>query len=184
MSLERFIFEMISGAVIFTALGCGFFLASEKTIPRLEKLCRNRIIGLLIALPALISCIPHAQIVAPGILQNQAVLWFLALAIPVLSYFYIDAYAARAIGGAIIILAYDLIHIAYEEALTGAAVFTIAAWIFGFAGIWISGKPCALRDWFRAAARKRNFKAFAAAVSIFCAVLFLTALFTGFSKLQ
>ena len=184
MSLERFIFEMLSGAVIFTALGCGFFIASEKTIPLLEKLCRNKIIGLIIALPALISCIPHAQIVAPGILQNQAVLWFLALAIPVLSYFYIDSYAARAIGGAIIILAYDLIHIAYEEAFTGAALFTVAAWIFGFAGIWISGKPCALRDWFRLAARNRNFKALATAVSIFCAVLFLTALFTGSSKLQ
>lgn len=184
MSLERFIFEMISGAVIFTALGSGFFLASEKTISRLEKLCRNKVIGLVVALPALISCIPHAQIVAPGILQNTSVLWILAIAIPVLSYFYIDFYAARAIGGAIIILAYDLIHVAYEEALFGAIVFTIAAWLFGFAGIWLSGKPCALRDWFRQAACKKNFKVLTAAVSLFCAAVFLTALFTGFGKLQ
>ncbi len=184
MSVERFIFEMISGAVIFAALGCGFFLASEKTISRLEKLCRNKVAGLVIALPALISCIPHAQIVAPGILQNPAVLWLLALAIPVLSYFYIDFYTARAIGGAIIILAYDLIHVAYEEAFAGAAVFTIAAWIFGFAGIWISGKPCALRDWFRLAARKNSFKIASAAAAFFCAVLFLAALFIGFGRLQ
>ena len=184
MSLGRFIFEMLSGAVIFTALGCGFFLASEKTLPRLEKFCRNRVIGLIIALPALLSCVPHAQIVAPGILQNPAVLYFLALAIPVLSYFYIDFYAARAIGGAIIILAYDLIHVAYEESLSGAVIFTVAAWIFGFAGIWMSGKPAALRDWFRAAAKKNMVKYPAMAVSLFCALLFLAALFMGFGRLQ
>ena len=184
MSFGRFIFELLAGSVIFTALGAGFFLASEQTIPRLEKFCRNRIIGLIIALPALISCIPHAQIVAPGILQNPAVLYFLALAIPILSYFYIDFYAARAVGGAIIILAYDLIHVAYEESLPGVAVFTVAAWIFGFAGIWMSGKPAALRDWFRAAAKKKSFKYPAMAVSMFCALLFLAALFTGFGKLQ
>lgn len=184
MSLERFIFEMISGVVLFTALGMGFYLASEKTITKLEKLCRNKVIGLVIALPALISCIPHAQIVAPGILQNPVVLWILAIVIPVLSYFYIDFYAARAAGGAIIILAYDLIHISYEEAFCGAAVFAIAAWIFGFAGIWISGKPCALRDWFRLASGKKIFKITAAAVSLICAMLFLAALFTGSSKLQ
>lgn len=182
MSFGRFIFEMLAGCAIFAALGIGFLFASEKYIAKLEKLCRNRIIGIVIALPALISCIPHAQIVAPGILQNPAVLWFLALAIPVLSYFYIDFYAARAVGGAVIILAYDLIHTAYDEMFTGAAAFTIAAWIFGFAGIWISGKPAALRDWFRLASRSKRFGIIAAGISFTFAVCFAAAVFATVSK--
>ena len=105
MSLGRFIFEMLAGSAIFLLLAAAFAMASDKRIAKLEKLTRNRVLGLIIALPALISCIPHAQIVAPGILQNPLILWMLAIAIPVLSYFYIDFYTARAIGGAVIILA-------------------------------------------------------------------------------
>lgn len=184
MSLGRFIFEMLAGSAIFLLLAAAFAMASDKRIAKLEKLTRNRVLGLIIALPALISCIPHAQIVAPGILQNPLILWMLALAIPVLSYFYIDFYTARAIGGAVIILAYDIIHIAYEETLCGAAVLTVAAWLFGFAGIWISGKPCALRDWFRRAANDKKFRIAAAAISLVCAVLFVYTLVAGSGKLK
>ena len=184
MSLERFIFEMAAGTAIFLLLATAFALASEKHITKLEKLTRNRVLGLLIALPALISCIPHAQIVAPGILQNPLVLWFLALAIPVLSYFYIDFYTARAIGGAMIILAYDVIHVAYEEALCGAAVLTVAAWLFGFAGIWMSGKPCALRDWFRLASKDKMFRFAATVISLVCAGVFVFTLVARCGKLK
>ena len=184
MSLERFIFEMAAGTAIFLLLATAFALASEKRITKVEKLTRNRVLGLLIALPALISCIPHAQIVAPGILQNPLILWFLALAIPVLSYFYIDFYTARAIGGAMIILAYDVIHVAYEETLCGAAVLTVAAWLFGFAGIWMSGKPCALRDWFRLASMNKKFRFAAAVISLVCAGVFVFTLVSGFGKLK
>ena len=184
MSLERFIFEMIAGSAIFLLLTGCFAIASGKTIQKLEKLTRNRILGLIIALPALISCVPHAQIVAPGILQDPLLLWALAIAIPVLCYFYIDFYTARAIGGAAIILAYDLIHVAYEESLSGAAVLTVAAWLFGFAGIWISGKPCSLRDWFRLAEENKMFKAAATVIALFCAGVFVFTLISGFNKLK
>ena len=184
MSLGRFIFEMLAGTAIFLLLTAAFAMASEKYIGKLEKLTRNRVLGLIIALPALISCIPHAQIVAPGILQNPLILWLLALALPVLSYFYIDFYTARAIGGAVIILAYDIIHVAYEETLAGAAVLTVAAWLFGFAGIWISGKPCALRDWFRLASMDKKFRIAAAAISLVCAALFAFTLVSGYGKLK
>ena len=143
---------------------------------------RNRIAGLLIALPALAACVPHAQIVAPGILQNPVLLWSLAILNPVLSYFYLDYYTARAGAGAIIILAYDLIHYAYEEQLPGAAVLTVAAWLFGFAAIWVSGKPHALRDWFRLAARNRKFGISAAAASLLCGACFAAALIGGLQK--
>lgn len=182
MYLIRFIFEMSAGLLLFGFLAAGFYFAAEENIGKLEKITRNRIAGLLIALPALAACVPHAQIVAPGILQNPVLLWSLAILIPVLSYFYLDYYTARAGAGAIIILAYDLIHYAYEEQLPGAAVLTVAAWLFGFAAIWVSGKPHALRDWFRLAARNRKFGISAAAASLLCGACFAAALIGGLLK--
>ena len=180
MEFCRFIFEMICGCGIFAFLAVAYFSASEKNIAKLEKFTRNRNIGLIVALPALAACVPHAQIVAPGILQNPVLLWALAIAIPVLSYFYIDFYTARALSGAVIILAYDVIHYAYDRQLPGAAVITIAAWIFGFAGIWGSGKPSSLRDSFRLAAKKPLFAKIAAGISAVVAIIFIWALVSGF----
>ena len=173
---------MFAGSAVFSLLGIGFFLASPDNISKLEKLTRNRMIGLLIALPALAACVPHAQIVAPGILQNPILLWSLAILIPILSYFYIDYFAARAVAGAIIILAYDLIHYGYDEKLPGAMIFTVAAWLFGFAAIWASGKPHALRDWFRLAGRNRRFAMIAGIISIMSALCFAAAFIGGIMK--
>lgn len=175
----RFFFEMIAGCTIFGVLAIGFICANEQSITKWEKFTRNRVFGMIAAYPALFACIPHAQIVAPGFLQNPLLLWGLAITIPLLCYFYIDYYTARAIGGAVIILAYDLIHYAYDEKFPGAAFFTIAAWLFGFAAIWISGKPCALRDWFRLAAKKPWFSYCAAAAAILCGCCFLAAMVCG-----
>ena len=179
MEFYRFIFEMICGCGIFAFLAVAYFTASEKNIAKLEKFTRNRVIGLIVALPALAACVPHAQIVAPGILQNPVLLWALAIAIPVLSYFYIDFYTARALSGAVIILAYDIIHYAYDWQIPGAAVITVAAWIFGFGGIWGSGKPSSLRDSFRLAAEKKLFARIAAGVSAIIAAVFLWTLISG-----
>lgn len=179
----RFCFEMTAGTVVSGVLAAAFLLADEKNIAGLEKFTRNRVIGLIIAFPALFACVPHAQIVAPGILQEPLLLYALAVTIPILCYFYIDYYTARAIGGAVIILAYDLIHYAYDEKFAAAGILTVAAWIFGFAGIWMSGKPYALRDWFRLAAAKRGFARSAAAVSLFYGLCFLFALICGIGKI-
>ncbi|MBQ9088256.1 MAG: hypothetical protein IJY46_05710 [Lentisphaeria bacterium] len=179
MEYCRFIFEMVCGGGIFVFLAAAHFSASEKNIAKLEKLTRNRIIGLLIALPALAACVPHAQIVAPGILQNPVVLWALAITIPVLSYFYIDFFTARAISGAVIILSYDIIHYAYDCQLPGAAVITIVAWISGFGGIWGSGKPCALRDSFRLAARKPLYANLMGWAALVVAAIYLFTIITG-----
>ena len=171
----RFFFEMSAGTILFLLLAAGFQIVNESNIEKFEKIVRNKVAGLIIALPALAACVPHAQIVAPGILQSPFILWPLAIAIPVLCYFYIDYYTARAAAGAIIVLAYDLIHYAYDEKLPGAAIMTIAAWFFGFAAIWVSGKPYALRDWFRLAARNRKFAIAAMLASFLAAAGFAAA---------
>ena len=172
----RFFFEMSAGTILFLLLGAGFLIVNGDNITKFEKIVRNKIAGLIIALPALAACVPHAQIVAPGILQSPFILWPLAIAIPVLCYFYIDYYTARAAAGAIIVLAYDLIHYAYDERLPGAAIMTIAAWLFGFAAIWASGKPHALRDWFRKAADNPIFARTAAIFSFCSGICFIAAI--------
>ena len=182
MYWTRFFLEMSVGTVLFALLAIAFFSASTENIENLEKITRNRVAGLLLALPALAACVPHAQIVAPGILQNPVLLWGLAVTIPVLSYFYLDYYTARAGAGAVIILAYDLIHYGYDEKLPWAVAFTVAAWIFGFAAIWVSGKPHTLRDWFRLAVRNRKFKIAAGIASIISGLSFATALIGGLLK--
>lgn len=184
MYLYRFIFEMLCGTVIFAALSFALFTASGSHIAKLEKLTRDPRLGLIIALPALAACIPHAQIVAPGILQNPAVLWGLAIAIVLLSYFYIDYYAARALAGAVIILAYDLIHYSYEWLLPGMEFMVIMAWLSGFAGIWASGKPHALRDCFRLAASQRRFAICSALTALVWSLTYLWALINGALKIR
>ena len=39
----------------------------------------------------------------------------------------------------------------------------VPAWIFGIAGIWVSGKPCALRDWIRLCAGSKTWRSVSAA---------------------
>ena len=178
----RFFLEMSAGTIIFVLLGIAFGIADSTNIGKLEKIVRNRTAGLLLALPALAACVPHAQIVAPEFLQNPVVLWTLALLIPVLCYFYIDYYTARAGAGMVIILAYDLIHYCYDEKLPLAIAITIMAWLFGFAAIWISGKPYALRDWFRLAVRNRKFAIAAMIASYLAAAAFAAAAIGGILK--
>jgi len=165
-----FITESSLLGLIFAALALGFAFVSEGNIGFFEKAVRNRYAGFLLALPALIHCIPYAEVVSPGFLLP--LLWPLAVGIPVLCFFFIDFYTARAIAGAAILYAYDLVHTAYEWKLPGAVIWTVLAWLIGIGGIWISAKPWLLRDAFRKAAKSRSAAFLAAAL---CALSALTA---------
>ena len=184
MYLTRFIIEMLCGTAIFCAIAAGHLPLQGKNIAVLEKLTRNRIIGIVFAIPALIACIPHAQIVAPGILQSPVLLWTLALLIPVLCYFYIDYYAARAVAGVTIILSYDLIHYAYDWKFPCAGIITVMAWISGFAAIWVSGKPCSLRDSFRLAAKNRKYAWTVTAVMVLFALTYIYSAVAGLTRIR
>lgn len=151
----RFYIENITLAVVFVLLAVAFASACAGRLPELEALTRNRYIGLLLGYPALILCVEYAKLVSPGFLLPF--IWPLAILIPIASFFYIDFFAARALGGILIISSYDIVHWAFELRLPGAILITIIAWLYGIAGIWISGKPHALRDWFRLAAKSRKY---------------------------
>ena len=85
-------------------------------------------------------------------------MWYAAVILTVLSYFYLDYLFARALGGAFIIGAYYFVHAAYEFQVPGAIMLTIFAWLWGIAGIIISGKPSLMRDYFRRNANNLKLK--------------------------
>ena len=122
---------------------------------------------------ALALCVPHAAVVSPGFLVP--LLWPLAIVVPILGYCFVDYPLARALGGAAILGAYYLVHKSFELHTPCSGAIAVLAWIFGIAGIWVSGKPCALRDWIRLCARSGVWRG----VSGGFWVVFALALFWG-----
>ena len=55
------------------------------------------------------------------------------------------------------------------------AVPAVLGWGFGVAGIWISGKPCALRDWIRLCAKSGLWRGVSAAYLLVLAAVTLLA---------
>ena len=101
-------------------------------------------------------CVPHAAVVAPAFLLP----WLLPLAliVPWLAVFFVDYAFSRAFGGMIILLAYETVHRSFELDLPGGKIITVAAWIFGIFGIWLSGYPPFLRDIIRKSAGDRRWR--------------------------
>lgn len=133
-----------------------------ENLNRFEKWPRNRLFGLLLGWVALALCVSHARVVAPDFLLPF--LWPLALGVPVLSYFFLDYCLARAVGGTMILWAYYWIYFAFAFHSPVMVVIAPAAWIFGGAGIWISGKPWALRDWIRKCAISAKWRSISVAL--------------------
>ena len=165
--------ELIVAAIVCGAMAWLFFTVSEGNITAMEKLCRNRNAGILLALPCAMLCVPLAVPVSPGFLLIW--LWPLAIALPVLCYFFIDYYAARGLAFFLILFAYDMVHGLFDNHIAGAPVLTVIAMLTGIAGIWISAKPCTLRDIFRKAALNKKWKYISAALS---AITAAAALYT------
>ena len=87
------IFEALLSAVWYTAGAVLFFRMTPERIPGAEKLCRSKLLGIILTLPAALQCVPLAIPVSPGFLLP----WLLpaAVILPVLCWFFIDFYAAR-----------------------------------------------------------------------------------------
>ena len=142
-----------AGVLVFAAAAVLTLLSNESRLSTFEPLARNRWIGLIAGWAALALCVPHAVVVAPGFLIPW--LWPVALIVPILGFFTLDYPGARALGGALILLGYYLVHFSFDFRTPGFPVIAAAGWLAGIAGIWISGKPCAMRDYFRMVSRRR-----------------------------
>ena len=151
----------IAGVLVFAAVAVATLLSKPEKLSFSEPLARNRWIGLFVGWFALVLCVPHAVVVAPAFLIPW--LWPIALIVPVLGFFSLDYPAARALGGAFIFLGYYLVHYSFDFWTPGGAVIAVAGWLTGIAGIWISGKPCAMRDYFRITARRKSIRFICAA---------------------
>jgi hypothetical protein len=68
------------------------------------------------------------------------------------------------------------VHYTFDFRTPGFPLLAVAGWIAGIAGIWISGKPCAMRDYFRMAAEKVWFRRLCAAFWCVGALLCIWAL--------
>ncbi len=162
------------------ALGCLIFpvmlwCLTPERLPAYERFTRNRWTGLVGAWAALILCIPHAAVVSPGFLLPF--LWPLALTVPVLCFFSLEYLTARALAGLVILSAYHVLHAGFQCHAWAAPVLSVGAWFFGFGGIWVSGKPCSLRDFFRWSARHRKAAAGIGAVVLGYGVLLVLSCF-------
>jgi len=137
--------------VLFALFAVWTLRLSPGNLARWEPWPRLAWPGLLIGWAALFLCVPHAEVVCPAFLIP--LLWPLAIAVPILGFFFVDYPLARALGGISILGAYYFIHMCFEWHTPLAGVLTALAMLFGIAGIWVSGKPCSLRDWIRVCAR-------------------------------
>ena len=166
--------ELIASAGIAVFLIWQLLRLTENNRPAAEKLCRNRIAGIALALPCALLCVPLAIPVSPGFLLFW--LYPLAIALPVLSYFYIDYYASRGFSFFLILSAYDIVHGAFEMHLPGAATVTVIALISGCFGIWLAAQPWLMRDIFRKCAVSGKWKYTAAALAALLLIMSLYVL--------
>ena len=149
--MEKTLFTagVLIGGLLQTAAAVWCLKLTEEKLPVNEKLPRNRLGGAILGMAALLVCVPHAQVVSPSFLLPF--LYPLAVLIPILSYFFLDHCLARAVGGVMILWAYYWINTAFALNSPLLMLSAPAAWFWGALGIWISGKPWALRDWIRKA---------------------------------
>lgn len=150
-----------TGTLVFAAAAVLTLFSTETRLGFFEPLARNRWAGLFVGWIALALCVPHAVVVAPAFLIPW--LWPVALIVPILGFFSLDYPGARALGGALILLGYYLVHFSFDFRTPGFPVIALAGWLAGIVGIWISGKPCAMRDYFRMVARRKGIRGLCAA---------------------
>lgn len=146
----------IAVSVLMVFFVFAIYKLRSENIVFFEKLCRNKQLGVIIGFPLICWCVPHAQAIIFA--WAESYLWYAAVVLTVLSYFYLDYLFARALGGAFIIGAYYFVHGAYEFQVPFAIMLTVVSWLWGIAGIIISGKPSFLRDYFRKSAVDRKFR--------------------------
>lgn len=139
--------------IIGILLGLMNFKLNTANIATGEKLCRNRIAGGIIWAGCLFWCVPHTEV----IIFNSLVpyLYPAAVAVSILSYFFLDYLMARAFAGSLIIGGYYLVHSSFDYHSKIAILMALVGWGIGIWGIVISAKPSYLRDLMRISASKK-----------------------------
>ena len=147
-----FIFLLSLHIVFALCFGVGFLLIREDNLLFWEKLTRARVPGAILGFLALMGFLPNVEPMFP---MSSNLFWLVPAAalLTWLCFLYIDYLFARALAGALIVIAHASLAEGYASALPGESIFAVFCFIAGIFGIVISAKPGYLRDLFRKAAR-------------------------------
>jgi len=153
---------LLCGMLLFLILIClsagVFFLKmKEKNLDFWEKLPRNRPVGGLLGVIALLAFIPNVK---PLFSMEGNLIWLIpaALILALLCYLYLDYLFARAAAGGTILLVHWLLNEVFNADLRGGSFFSLLSLAAGIYAIFIAAKPYWLRDSFRAMCRKRKWR--------------------------
>lgn len=142
----------------------------EENLPRWEKLPRNVMFGMILAVIDLVWCIPHSMPLVPNAMRPLLIP--IAVFCAVIAYFFLDYLFSRALGGFFILLVYYFLHESFTYRTPVKPVFSICCFVLGIIGLFFCGKPYLLRDLIRQMARNKVWK------HVMCTYLFV---FAGFS---
>ncbi len=161
------------------SLGAAFWILrlNPDKISATDALCRNRIAGIILAVPVLLWCIPHAEPIAFDWMKPH--LPWMAIGCAAAGFFYLDYLFARAFGGFLILASYYFVHGAFEYHSCWMAYISILCWIPGIAGICFSGKPCWMRDTLRKCCNSPAVRRTVAGYSALLGASLLAALIAG-----
>lgn len=141
----------IAAAVSLAA--AALFLLTMRPEPALrrtiEHLPRERISGTVLAVAALLWCVPNIRpIFMPDSPFQNLILPLIILAM-VLAALFLNYLFARAAAAILILGAHAVLKAGYPADLPGYPVLAALLLVAGVIGILISAKPYWLRDWFR-----------------------------------
>lgn len=163
---ESLIFTaLLAFTVLFPAAAGVFFLRmNEQNLPFWEKLPRNRNVGGVIGILALLCFIPNVR---PLFSPEKNLYWLIpaALVLGFLCYWYLDHLFARAWAGGMILLVHYLLAGSFSRDLAGRGFFALLCFIAGSIAILIAAKPYWMRDCFRLMCRKRLWRCTGAALA-------------------
>jgi len=161
---------------LFLSLFAFFVLRTrENNIHLREKLCREKLIGVVMAFIAFVWCAKHGQSIFPG---GKIAAYFVPMAFIFtwLSYFLLDYLAARAFAALLILIAHYHLYWIFAENPFMASISSLACYILGTFGIVIAGKPCLLRDFFRKSVKSNSFRIYSSLIIFLISFIFF---FTG-----
>ncbi|MDD4318035.1 MAG: hypothetical protein PHV75_05915 [Victivallaceae bacterium] len=139
-------------ALLGTGLLCfliavGHFKIRQEYIGHLEQKLRNRNLGFLPALLALLWCIPHAR----PIVWDWMLPWLLPAAVifSIAAYFYLENLLPRAIGGIFILYGCYIAQESFTRHTPGSSWLVGLTWVIAVGGMFIAAKPHLVRDYLR-----------------------------------
>ncbi len=168
---KLYIFLSFAIGVIGLIIGSVNFFLNEGKIEKAEKFCRERNFGVIIFFGCLSWCVPHTEAIIFNFLVPY--LWYIAIILAILSYFYLDYLMARAFSGSLIICAYYLVHSCFDFHSVIASLMSVIAWLIGIFGIVISAKPSYLRDLLRISAKNSKIRYTISAVTVIFSFLII-----------